>query len=103
MWLDYTKLPSTIKWLDQFITEDFPKNLDNKPISAKVLHENYKGFRHNQEKSLVQFGKAIKTLIDKEGLVGIEKGTRSNTGIQYTINQDQVHGWLKSKGYTLSD
>jgi phage/plasmid-associated DNA primase len=102
--MKYAALPSMIKWLDHLITEDFPTSwaCEGRQVDSGALYENYRSWGHNQEKSTVQFGKAIKTLIDKEGLVGIEKGIRTNSGIRYTINQDQVHGWLKSKGYTLS-
>jgi len=100
--MKYTALPSSIKWLDYLITENYPSSwISGRLISNSTLYDNYRNFGHSAEKSIVQFGKELKRLIDKEGLKGFTKH-RDMNGIKYEINREDLFNWLKEKGYTLA-
>jgi hypothetical protein len=99
----YNALPSFIKWLDYTIVENFKNFWINKPVEFNTLFEDYKSFGHTIEKSSIQFAKELKRLIEKEGLVGFEKTTKSSKGMRYYIDREKVFGWLKEKHYTLAD
>ena len=101
--IKYNALSSFIKWLDSTIVEDFDKAWSKEPVSAKDLFFSYTQFGHHNQKNQKAFGLELRRLIQKEGLVGVDKATPLRGYKRYSINRDQVFGWLKDKGYTLAD
>lgn len=100
--MKYNALPSAIKWLDDLIVEDFPKTWVGRQVDGSAVYSSYVAFGHTLVKNQKAFGLFIKTLVDKEGLVGIEK-TRGNSGMKYTFDRPVIFDWLKEKGYTRAD
>lgn len=99
--LKYNSLPSIIKWLDYTITENFPAEWKRQSaVKSTTIYDNYKRFGHTMEKSPNQFGKAIRSLMEKEEMRGFKKAPRSSSGTQYIINREEVFDWLRQKGYT---
>ena len=101
--IKYNALPSFVKWLDAMVVEDFDKKWDKQPVSSKDLYFNYKQFGHHNEKNQKAFGLELRRLIQKDGLVGLDKATPMYGCNRYEINRDKVFEWLQQKGYTLAD
>jgi hypothetical protein len=101
--MKFHALPSTIKWLEHTITEEFPKAWVGKPVKMNDLYNKYREYGHTTEKSVVQLGKEFKRLIEKEDLVGFDKGPMSKGRATYMIDRKAVFTWLKEKQFTLAD
>lgn len=90
-------LPSEIKWLNNLIIDNFPKEyLRESGVSHNELFENYrstlpKGF----EATSIKFGSMMKKL----EVEGFEK-IRSNFGMKWKIDRDTAFEWLKKNNYT---
>ena len=90
-------LPSEIKWLNNLIIDNFPKEyLRESGVSHNELFENYrstlpKGF----EATSIKFGSMMKKL----EVEGFEK-VRSKFGMKWKIDRDTAFEWLKKNNYT---
>lgn len=101
MEMKYNSLPSFVKWLDYFITEDFicQETFKINPVTVDTLHDHYKNFGHTREMNKIAFARTIKDYITKKSMPGFEYQRNANKS-RYFINRKEVFEWLKANDYT---